>query len=71
MERIINIVNNFLINKKLILEEDLQNMINSNNPIEHKLQEIDRLLGEMVLIDDKIKTWYSLINTSIDVKNEE
>lgn len=62
MERMINIVNNFLNNKKLILEEDLQNTINSDELVEDKLKKIDNILSELVLIDDKILKWDSLTN---------
>lgn len=54
-----------------MLEEDLQNIINSNNPIEHKLHEIDRLLGEMVLIDEKLNKWYQLINVDANIVGPE
>lgn len=60
----LKIVLNFFNNKKLMLEEDLQTTINSDKNIEIKLNEIDRILGEMVLIDEKINKWNSLVNAN-------
>ena len=72
MERMLKIVLNFFNNKKLMLEEDLQTTINSDKNIEIKLNEIDRILGEMVLIDEKINKWNSLVNANpSDISQEE
>lgn len=68
----LKIVLNFFNNKKLMLEEDLQTTINSDKNIEFKLNEIDRILGEMVLIDEKINKWNSLVNENpSDISQEE